>query len=156
MAVDHETIKLVQVDPNDFDDFMALRQSVMQPHRDSQGLERDEDAEHEYHHHLFHEAGLFKIMSGNDRVGYIGINDSSHKDVKISRFCIDPQHQGGGIGGHILAERIFSIPAFADKNFVLEVLKENPALGLYESLGFERSHEKENVYFYRRQASSTE
>ena len=155
MAVDHSTIQLVQVDPNDFDDFVSLRKSVIKPHLTNQGLEWDEASEDDHHHALFHEDGLFKIMAGDERVGYIGINDASHKDVKISRFCIDPKHQGGGIGGHILSERIFSIPAFENKNFVLEVLKENPALGLYESLGFERSHEKENVYFYRRKSQST-
>ncbi len=154
MSLDHATIRLVQVDPNDFDDFSALRKSVIRPHLVNQGLDWDDDTEDAHHHELFHEPGLFKIMSNDERIGYIGVNDSSHEDVKISRFCIDPQYQGGGIGSHILTDKIFALPAFQGKNFVLEVLKENPALGLYESLGFEFSHEKENIFFYRRKAES--
>lgn len=155
MTIDHNSIRLIEADHKDFDDFFMLRTSVMKPHLENQGLEWNDDKEHGHHHELFHEDGLFKIMSGDERVGYIGINNNSHDDVKISRFCIDPKHQGGGIGGHILMEHIFAIPAFQNKNFVLEVLKENPALGLYESLGFELSNERENVFFYRRKAENS-
>lgn len=155
MDIDPETIKLVDADFKDFDDFQSLRKASIKPHRDSQGLEWDEDAENERHLKLFQAPGLFKIMAGNDRIGYIGIRDSSRDDIELSRFCIDPQYRGGGIGSHILAERIFAIPAFKDKHFVLEVLKDNPAQGLYESLGFELSHEKENVFFYRRKSQNT-
>lgn len=157
MPIDPDTIILVETSKNDFNDFRDLRKSVMKPTVIAQGLPWDEEAENIYHQKLFDAPGLLKIMAGDagdERIGYIGVYENEDHDIELSRFCITDEHQGNGLGSYILSERVFPIPEFQGKDFVLEVLKANPAQNLYESLGFAIEKEDDKLFYYRRTAKN--
>ena len=124
----------------------------MKPILLSQGQPWDEEGENIYHRKLFNAPGLLKIMSGADRIGYVGISETANHDIEISRFCIDTAYQKNGIGRYVIEDRIFPIPEFKGKDFVLEVLRINPAQNLYKSLGFTIERENYKLLYYRRKA----
>lgn len=56
-------------------------------------------------------------------------------EVRLLQFFIAPAERGGGVGTRVLAELLSTWQAMR-KPVVLTVLKNNPALRLYQRLGF--------------------
>lgn len=85
--------------------------------------------------------------SGGTLVGYAGISRlgrSAPFEYEVHTLGVDPAHQGRGIGRRLLEELL----DFADGAVVfLEVRTDNePALGLYRSVGFEQIGLRKRYY----------
>ena len=71
--------------------------------------------------------------------------DESDDEIRISEINLLPKHQGNGIGSRIIRE-IQATARFQGKWVELQVLKVNPAIRLYERLGF-RVYTKTETHF---------
>lgn len=72
-------------------------------------------------------------LSGKD-IGMLSLEDRA-ADVFLRRIEIDPQHQNRGIGTTII-RKVIADAAQEGKPVFLHVLKVNPAVSLYQRLGF--------------------
>lgn len=86
---------------------------------------------------------------GNQLVGYAGVclrGPSNDPEFEIHTVGVDPQWQGMGIG-RILTEALLDVVDRAGGPCFLEVRVGNePAIGLYESLGFEICGRRRGYY----------
>jgi len=96
------------------------------------------------------------LEDGNP-VGYVMVfpfDQDGQRIVNIGRLMVDARHQGRGLGRQILTDTISWISHLTPRPDVLRIstLPENePALGLYLSMGFEiRGTEEGEVALYRR------
>jgi GNAT superfamily N-acetyltransferase len=69
----------------------------------------------------------------------------------LAQLFVDAAHQRQGIGTEIL-NRIGDEAARAGQAVTLGVVKTNPALRLYERLGFRITHEDDRKFYMRREA----
>jgi diamine N-acetyltransferase len=90
-------------------------------------------------------------------VGYVlvfPLDRDGHRVVNIARLMVDARFQGQGLGREILSRTLDWISAFSPRPDLIRIstLPENePALGLYLSLGFEpRGREDGEIALYRR------
>lgn len=73
------------------------------------------------------------LLIDSEPVGFVNIVFSDGS-VYLNRLCIVPEHQGNGIGTAIIQEMIASN---GKSNLIrLQVFPRNPALKLYQRLGF--------------------
>lgn len=77
--------------------------------------------------------GLLKCVWGNET-------------IEIVQLQIAPDLQGKGIGKKVL-DMVLAQARQHNKKVVLSVLKQNPALRLYERLDFEVAHQDETSYY---------
>src|SRR5262249_30804207 len=76
----------------------------------------------------------------------------TERELFLGSLYVVPQRQRLGIGTHILRE-LSAQSKLAAKPFTLAVMKNNPAIRLYERLGFRVTHE-DTYKFYMRMDSS--
>ncbi len=149
-----DCISFAQVVEGDFEDFKRLRKSVMKEHYARQGLPWNEGYQDKRHRNLFDEEGLRAVMLGGVRIGYVGLRYDVQKDrVIFGRFCIEPAYQGKGIGSEAM-KKIFADPICRSRTIFLEVLLKNPAVRLYERLGFARVREDDILACYEKESGS--
>lgn len=104
------------------------------------------------------EGSMFRVaLENNIPVGYVMVfpfDRDGQRIVNIARLMVDAQYQGRGLGRQILTETVKWISGFPPRPDALRIstLPENePALGLYLSMGFEiRGTEDGEVALYRR------
>lgn len=84
------------------------------------------------------------IYLENKLIGFYNGREISDNLHEIGNICIKPEYQNKGIGTAILKEILFENKS---KEIVLHVFKENPAIKLYERIGFEII--KETKYHYQ-------
>lgn len=85
----------------------------------------------------------FLIVSSKELIGTLKYREHENR-VEIMQIQIHPVFQGKGFGRRVLDQVIEnSKPKFVE----LTVLKENPALKLYERLGFHITGEDQYEYF---------
>lgn len=117
---------------SDFEWLLALRLTTMSEHFEASGLSLPEQ---EHAHRLSQEYSAIEVvqMDGSD-VGMVKVireTDLWH----LIQIQLLPEHQRKGIGTFII--EAFLVEASAQHRPVtLQVLKANPAKGLYERLGF--------------------
>ena len=87
------------------------------------------------------------LCNGRD-IGMLSVEERE-KDVFLRTIEIHPEYQGKGIGTAII-KKIIADGAQKMKPIFLQVLKVNPAKGLYERLGFVIVEETETHYRMRR------
>ena len=113
------------------------------------GLPWNEWEEDEYHKEVFGVKGLRVILCKARRVGFIGVREEDGAII-IDQFCIDRRHQNKGIGAAVM-QKVFEEPFCQGKTIKLDVLRKNPAIRLYERLGFVFiSDDDKLAYFQRR------
>jgi len=73
--------------------------------------------------------------------------------VFLAQLFVEPACQRRGIGTHIL-KRIIDEAAGAGRDVTLGVVRTNPALRLYERLGFRITHADARKFYMRREAGT--
>ena len=84
------------------------------------------------------------ILSGGQAVGRLLV-DRSEREIILIDIALLPEHRNRGIGTGLI-RKLLGDAASAGKAVRLHVLKSNPALRLYERLGFYRV-EGQSMYF---------
>ena len=76
------------------------------------------------------------------------------REIRIVDIALVPEHRGSGIGTSLLRDLIDEADA-ASKSVTIHVERMNPALRLYERLGFALAEDKGVYLFLERPARST-
>jgi GNAT superfamily N-acetyltransferase len=87
------------------------------------------------------------LFVGKDQAGWMQVEDSSSL-VTLRQIHLLPAYRGKGIGGSLVGELLEQARA-EGKPVALRVVKGNPALALYERLGFEVYREEERRLWMR-------
>lgn len=107
-------------------------------------LEMQFAAQHSYYQEHFPEA-LFQIILKDDvPVGRLYV-DHRAEEIRLIDIALLPQHRRAGIGSKLMRE-LLGEATRSGKPVRIHVERHNPALGLYERLGFRRV-EDQGVYF---------
>ena len=137
-------LKFIQATQADKDYLLQLRLLTMKPHIDAAGLN------HEHDEHVFrvmHEYQLAHLVfAGEDKVGVLKFQVDEN-EIKIFQIQIHPDFQRQGLGGRVIKQLFTTYP---NHDFLLSVLKDNPAKDLYQRLGFEYFDQDQDEFFMRR------
>lgn len=132
-------IILIKATQTDVDDLMQLRMQTMASYLEQAGLVLSEQD------HLFRLKDDFDccylIMMAGERVGMVKYKGDERK-IELMQLQISPDHQGQGIGRLIL-KHLFEMAKVGSQNLFLTVLKDNPAIRLYQRFGFNTVGEDE-------------
>ena len=101
-------------------------------------------AQHRYYRKQFPAADFQIILAGDLPIGRLYV-DRRKDEIRIIDIALLPQHRNTGIGSTILRDLLVEA-AGADKPVRIHVERFNPALHLYERLGFFRIGETEISY----------
>lgn len=82
----------------------------------------------------------YKILKDDIEIGFIGLDLSDNEildqhTLYINRFYIDEEYRNMGIGEQVL-NKIIGIAKEMNRDLELEVFGDNPAIHLYEKMGF--------------------
>ena len=88
---------------------------------------------------------VYLIKRGALAVGSIAYAEKEPSHVYISGIIVRPEYQGKGIATHAMKEVMAKYPNATRIDLVTH--PDNPALGLYQSLGFEVEGEPMENYF---------
>jgi ribosomal protein S18 acetylase RimI-like enzyme len=88
------------------------------------------------------------ILVDGEPVGRLYVH-RGRSDIRIVDIALLPEHRGGGIGTS-LVEELFREADEAGKTVTIHVERMNPALRLYERLGFELAEDKGLYLFLER------
>lgn len=107
-------------------------------------LRQQFEAQHKYYHQVFKKAVFEVILLDGAPAGrlYIDRRDDEHRLIDIALL---PEHRGKGIGGKLMAD-ILAEGQKVGKPVRIHVERNNPAMRLYDRLGFERV-EDQGVYY---------
>jgi ribosomal protein S18 acetylase RimI-like enzyme len=131
-------VYLQKASETDIETLLRLEQSVAGSHTYSPMLEEDEWKEE------LAKSTVFLIKNGDDVVGSISYEQKSPQHMHISGLVVTPSHQRQGIARDVLTQVLDEHPAATRIELVTH--PDNPALKLYESLGFTMEGRKENYY----------
>src|ERR1043165_2244083 len=92
------------------------------------------DAQHRYYQQQFSKAAFDLILLDGQPIGRLYV-DRSTEENHIIDYALLPQHRKLGIGSRLLRE-IQEESAQAQKPILIYVEKNNPAMKLYQKLGF--------------------
>ena len=109
------------------------------------------DAQHKYYTEQFPDAELKMILLGGEEAGRLYL-DRRDDEIRLIDIALLPEHRGRGIGGALMRDLLAEAEA-ADKLVRIHVERFNPALRLYERLGFRRV-EDQGVYYLMEWAPS--
>jgi ribosomal protein S18 acetylase RimI-like enzyme len=101
-------------------------------------------AQHRYYRAQFPAAAFQIILAGNLPIGRLYV-DRREDEIRIIDIALLPQHRNAGIGSAILKD-VLAEAAQAGVPARIHVERFNPALRLYERLGFFRIAETEISY----------
>ena len=102
----------------------------------------DEVFQREYHQRHWRCENMRIITVDGARVGTLTVIKRSH-DIFVESIYIHPDHQSRGIGTKLMQD---IVDEAGDTTVRLSVLKANPAIRLYERLGFTMAGETANHY----------
>lgn len=86
------------------------------------------------------------IYLKNEIIGFYNGKENNNNIYEIGNICIKTKYQNKGIGTAILKEILFENK---DKEILLKCFKENPAIKLYERIGFKKINETKNHYIMK-------
>jgi ribosomal protein S18 acetylase RimI-like enzyme len=133
--------EFIQAKENDKGYLLDLRKLTMVEHLERSGHFLS-DKEHEFRLNDAYECSTL-IRYENELIGTLKYREYEDK-VEIMQIQIHPLFQGKGLGRKVIEQVI----ADSNSKFIeLTVLKENPALNLYERLGFYITGEDQYEYF---------
>lgn len=122
----------------DIETLINLEKSVSGPKTYSANLEEDDWREE------LKNGEVFLIKSGDKVVGNLSYELKSPDHLYISGLVVSPEFQGKGLGRQVLQQVLDKYPEIARVDLVTH--PDNPALKLYESLGFIVESRKENYW----------
>lgn len=104
-------------------------------------------AQHQYYQEFYIGADFQVIEYNNNIIGRLYIHwNFKPTEVRIMDIALLPDFRGKGIGTGILQD-IFQKAAPQGKSVTIHVEYNNPALHLYERLGFQKIGEFNSVYY---------
>jgi GNAT superfamily N-acetyltransferase len=101
------------------------------------------EAQHHHYQHNYPGARLDLILDGEQPVGRLYVA-RWEKEIRIMDIALLPEHRNGGIGSFLLGELLHEA-SVVGKILSIHVERYNPALRLYQRLGF-RIDEDKGVY----------
>ena len=93
---------------------------------------------------MFKDYSVFLIKNDDEIIGNVSYRLKNPDHLHISVLVVRPEFQGKGIGRKVLEQVLSEFQNV--KRIDLVTHPENPALGLYESLGFVVEERKDNFY----------
>ena len=103
------------------------------------------DAQHQYYHEQFSTAKFDIIELDNEAIGRLYV-DRRVDEIRIIDIALLPEYRGKGIGGEFMKSLIEE--AVSSKlSVTIHVEHNNPAMHLYQRLGF-RHIRDEGVYYF--------
>lgn len=105
------------------------------------------DAQHKYYQEQFPAARFDVILSGSEPIGRLYV-DVREDEIRLIDIALLPERRGAGLGGRLM-KGILTQGEAAGLPVQIHVERNNPAMRLYERLGFERV-EEQGVYWLMR------
>lgn len=96
-------------------------------------------AQHVYYREHYGEADFLVILNGGEPIGRLYVQRWPD-DIRLVDIALLPEHRGGGIGGALVRE-LLAEGEREGKTVSIHVERFNPAMRLYERLGFEKKGE---------------
>ncbi|WP_440053086.1 GNAT family N-acetyltransferase [Pseudoalteromonas sp. T1lg65] len=136
-------IEFVKAKDKDFAYLLSLRKETMVPHLEQAGLFlTDED----HKARVLYEYAASHIIYLNGRPIGLAKFKPDGQQYQLFQLQIEPRMQGKGFGSKVINTLL---SRFADKDWTLTVLKQNPAKRLYEQSGFVTFDEDEHEFHMR-------
>jgi len=107
-------------------------------------LRQQFNAQHTYYQQQFPDARFDVVLEEGEPVGRLYI-DRREDEFRLIDIALVPERRGAGLGGALMGD-LLSTAAEADLPVQIHVERFNPALRLYERLGFEKV-EDQGVYW---------
>lgn len=102
------------------------------------------NAQHSFYHEHFPEAKFDIIQQAGHEMGRLYV-DRRPTEIRIIDIALLPGYRGKGVGGEIM-QSLLDEAADCGKSVTIHVEHNNPALHLYQRLGF-REVEDQGVYY---------
>ena len=115
-------------------------------------LEMQFDAQDRWYRVQYPQATFDVVVVDGEPAGRLYVN-RGEGEVRIVDIALLPDHRGRGIGGSLLRTLLAEADA-GGKSVTIHVERLNPALRLYESLGFSVAEDKGVYLFLERPARS--
>ncbi|MGH1541828.1 MAG: GNAT family N-acetyltransferase [Arenicella sp.] len=106
-------------------------------------LEMQFHAQHTFYQEQFGDAEFNLILNGTTTIGRLYV-DRRDKEIRIIDIALLPDHRRQGFGKQLL-QNLLDEAADSKKPVTIHVEKNNPAMSLYQRLGFEIT-EDQGVY----------
>ena len=133
-------VSLRPASSQDLEFLLKLRLDCMHEHFERLGICYSKEQHLERINYRFDSAKI--VVKNHKKVGMVKFF-RDHDQWVIIQLQIAPEYQGQGIGSHLVKD-IINKASQEGAAVSLSVLKNNPAQGLYERLGFEITDEFEN------------
>ena len=128
-----------------------LEQVPWDDQQKSQFISMQFNAQHTYYHEQFKQAAFAVVLKNKQAVGRIYL-DIREREIRIIDIALMPAYQKMGIGKALL----LGVQAMAESSelpITIHVEKNNPAMGLYQHLGYQMI-EDQGVYDLMRWGSA--
>lgn len=122
-----------------------LNQTDWDDRQKEQFLRMQFDAQHNYYQEHFGSAEFLLILDGADPIGRLYV-DRRLDEIRIIDIALLPEQRGRGLGGTLMRDLLDEGQA-SGRPVRIHVEKFNPALRLYQRLGF-RAIEDQGVYLF--------
>jgi ribosomal-protein-alanine N-acetyltransferase len=132
------TLSLERASVSDIETLLKLEKTVSGSNTYSPMLEAEEWKEE------FEKSTVYLLKMGGKVVGNLSYEQKTPDHLYISGLVVIPEYQGRGIARNALTQLIEEHPEATRIDLVTH--PDNPALKLYESLGFVVEDRKENFY----------
>ena len=110
------------------------------------------DAQDRWYHENYTGASFDVVLVDGKRAGRLYLNRGD-SEIRIVDIALLPEHRGNGIGSALLRDLLAEADA-AGKRVTIHVERLNPALRLYERLGFSVAEDK-GVYLFLERPPAT-
>jgi ribosomal protein S18 acetylase RimI-like enzyme len=110
------------------------------------------DAQDAWWHENYAEASFDVILVEGEPAGRLYVHRGA-SEIRIVDIALMPEHRGNGVGTRLLEELLAEGDAGA-KSVTIHVERMNPALRLYERLGFAVAEDK-GVYLFLERPAAT-
>lgn len=110
------------------------------------------DAQDAWWHENYGDASFDVILVEGEPAGRLYVHRGP-SEIRIVDVALLPEHRGGGVGTRLLGDLLAEANE-AGKSVTIHVERMNPALRLYERLGFSVAEDK-GVYLFLERAPTT-
>jgi ribosomal protein S18 acetylase RimI-like enzyme len=103
------------------------------------------DAQDAWWHEHYADASFDVVLVDGEPAGRLYVHRGD-RDIRIVDVALLPEHRGNGVGTSLIRDLLAEADA-AEKSVTIHVERMNPALRLYERLGFSVAEDK-GVYLF--------